>query len=94
MADTQHLERSKLLNVTVKSPKKIEFDGEATAVSSFNGVGKFDVLPYHASFISLIKDILIIHLKNKEPLKIPLESGILKNYEDHVTVLIGIKTTA
>jgi F0F1-type ATP synthase epsilon subunit len=55
-----------LLNVRVLTPKKIIFKAEATSVSSTNSAGKFDILPEHANFITIIEDQdLIIKALNK-----------------------------
>ncbi len=45
-----------ILQVKVVSPREDIFVGPATAVSSKNSVGDFDVLPRHANFITLIED--------------------------------------
>ena len=41
------------LQVRIVSPKGEVFKGEATAVSSRNSVGNFDILPQHANFVTL-----------------------------------------
>jgi F0F1-type ATP synthase epsilon subunit len=82
----------KLLSVTIKRPERVEFLGKATGITSLNMKGQFDVLPYHANFITLIKEKVTIHLENKEPVTYKLQSGIIKVSEDNVTVLIGIET--
>lgn len=43
------------LTVKIISPTQTIFDGEAYAVSSVNSSGKFDILPFHANFISLVQ---------------------------------------
>ena len=86
--------KGKLLTVTVKSPGQTVFSGWALAVTSMNERGRFDVLPYHANFISLIKETVIIHQENDKELTLPLETGIIKVYEDTVHILIGIQTNA
>lgn len=79
-----------LLTVSVKGPDKQEFKGEAISVTSINKVGKFDVLAYHANFISLIKEYVIIQQKDKNKITFPIQSGIMKVYEDNVNILIGV----
>ncbi len=81
---------TKLLSVTVKGPKKEEFNGKAYSVTSLNKMGKFDVLPFHANFITVIKEYVIIQKEDKKQLTFPLESGIIKVYGDNVNILIGI----
>lgn len=46
----------KLLKVLILSPKQIIYEGEALAVSSKNSTGKFDILPQHANFITLVEN--------------------------------------
>lgn len=75
------------LTVIVKSRKKSLFDGQAVSVSSFNDTGPFDVLPYHANFITLInKHITIIKTEGKE--NIDIERGVLKVTEDQVEAYV------
>lgn len=84
------MDSNKLLSVTVKGPNKQEFEGEAVSVTSLNKVGKFDVLPYHTNFISLIHEYVIIEQKGKKKITFPLETGIMKVFEDKVNILIGV----
>lgn len=81
-----------LLTVVVKSPKRTEFSGSANAVTSYNLKGKFDVLPFHANFISVIEKMVIIHQKDKPDVTIGVDKGIMKVTRDTVTVLIGVQT--
>ena len=80
----------KLLSVTVKSSKREEFKGLARSITSTNAKGKFDILPYHTSFITLIKEYVIVREENNKEITFPLTSGIIKVYEDTVHILIGI----
>ncbi len=82
----------KTLTVHIKRPDRVEYTGTAKAVTSTNMKGTFDVLPYHSNFISLIKDKLVIHVIDGEPISYRLQSGIIKVSENNVTVLIGIET--
>lgn len=80
----------KLLTVTVKSPKREEFKGQAHSITSLNAKGKFDILPYHTNFITLIKEYVIIREANNKEITFPLASGIIKVSEDNVHILIGV----
>ncbi|HZE87419.1 MAG TPA: hypothetical protein VE090_04395 [Methylomirabilota bacterium] len=80
------------LSVTVKKPEQTLFDGFAKAVSSVSNRGKFDVLPYHANFIALIKEVVTIHEENKEPLVIPIKTGVIKVQNNIVKIILGIET--
>lgn len=43
------------LQVRVISPTVKLFEGDASSVSSLNSSGKFDILPQHANFITLVE---------------------------------------
>ncbi len=79
-----------LLTVSVKGPKNELFNGEAISITSVNKKGKFDILPFHINFISLISDYVIIREENKKEITFPLEKGVLRVYGDKVNILIGI----
>ncbi len=55
------------LTVKIISPTQTIFDGEAFSVSSVNSLGKFDILPMHANFITLIqKQPIFLRIEKKE----------------------------
>ena len=83
---------TKLLTVTVQTPKGVEFSGSAAAITSKNKKGKFDVLPYHANFISVIEETVVVHQADKREVSLKLEKGVMKVQEDTVHILIGIET--
>jgi len=60
----------------------------AFSVSSTNKEGKFDILPSHANFISLIKDFILV----KGPFgkkNIKIEQGVLYCKKDKVKIYLG-----
>ena len=46
-------------HVRINSPEKLIWEGEAEWVSSENTSGKFDILPMHSNFISIIENKVI-----------------------------------
>ncbi len=52
--------------VSINSPEAIVWEGEATAISSKNSRGAFDVLPGHINFITVIE---------KEPIIVRRDDG-------------------
>lgn len=80
------------INLVIKTREKTVFDGNVKAVSSFNQVGPFDVLPAHANFISLIEKALIIHNTNGTKKEIKFDLALLRVIENKVEVYLGIKT--
>jgi F0F1-type ATP synthase epsilon subunit len=75
----------------VRSRDKIIYQGEASSVSSVNERGKFDILPQHSNFISLVKDYLIIRGKDGKSTEIKIDNGIIRVHKDKVDIYIGIK---
>lgn len=84
------MDKNKPLTVSVKGPKNELFSGSALSVTSVNNKGKFDVLPFHINFISLIRDYVIIREQGKKEITLPLTTGVMRVFEDKVNILIGI----
>lgn len=83
-----------LLTVTVKKPEAIVFDGYATSVTSISNRGKFDILAYHANFIALIQETIVIGQEGKPPVQIPIKTGVMKVNNNTVKIILGIETKA
>jgi len=82
-----------LLEVKVFCSPVIEkepFKGEASAVSSQNRLGKFDILPEHTNFITLIFGNLTIHTSDKKKIAYQFEKGVLEISENKVNVFLGL----
>jgi F0F1-type ATP synthase epsilon subunit len=77
------------LHVNIKNKENVLYEGEVTAVTSFNDLGLFDVLPMHENFISLIKNKVILH-KNKAQKEFRVDSGVLKVRDNKVNIYIGL----
>ncbi len=81
----------KQLSLKVVERDKTVYENIIVSVTSYNDKGKFDILPSHANFISLIKDKLeIIELGNLKK-DIPLKDGVLKVEDNKVSVYLGVK---
>lgn len=81
-----------LISVTVKQPEKTVFDGYATSVTSISNRGKFDVLAYHANFIALIQETIVLGQEGKPPVQIPIKTGVMKVRQNSVKIILGIET--
>lgn len=82
-----------LLKVNIFCSPVIEmkpFKGEATVVSSENRLGKFDILPKHTNFITLIYNSLTIHFLDKKELTYQFERGVVEVSENKVNVFLGL----
>lgn len=78
------------LNVSVRSKEKILFQGISFTLTSVNERGKFDVLPFHTNFITLIFDQIAIDEGRTTEQIIKLEKGVLYVMSNNVNVYVGI----
>ncbi len=81
-----------IINLKVQDAENIIFEGEVDRISSFNDVGKFDVFPMHANFISIIRQELSFYHKNEKLKELKIEQAILKAKKDIVHIFLGIET--
>lgn len=65
-----------VLNVKIISPTQTIFEGEAFSVSSANSAGSFDILPYHANFITMVQKTPIVLRVKKKDAELKTELGI------------------
>ncbi|AHB40482.1 MAG: hypothetical protein ACD_25C00197G0003 [uncultured bacterium] len=79
-----------LLSVSVRTREKVLFEGSATTVTSFNLRGRFDILPYHANFITLISKYVIIDTGKETERQFDIDKGILYAMSNKVSVYVGI----
>jgi len=85
--------RENLLSVEIYFPtimNKKPFKGKATVVSSENRLGKFDILPQHINFATLIFNFLTIETPEKEKITHNFKRGVLLVKENRVTVFLGV----
>lgn len=70
--------------------EKEPFRGMAEAVSSQNELGKFDILPKHTNFISLIFKNLTIYTADKREITYQFERGVLEVSDNIVNIFLGL----
>lgn len=61
-----------VLNVLVASPQEKIWEGKAKAVSSINLEGPFDILPFHATFVTIV---------DGNPIKVLTENGKTEEFK-------------
>jgi len=77
------------MNVEVLTPDRMLYKGQAEAVSGVNDKGKFDILSYHARFISLLDGELIIHIDKKTKRKIVfVDKGVVRCFDNVVKIYL------
>lgn len=80
------------LVLVVRNKDKVLYKGPAFALTSINDRGIFDVLPGHESFISLIKEKVVIHPTPKINQEILIDNGILRVHKDKAYVYVNFKS--
>ncbi len=83
MSDQFHLK--------VQERAGIVYEGDVASITSYSEVGEFDVLPYHANFISLIKNKLVIRETRGDPREIAFNNALLRVSENKAEVYLGIE---
>ena len=78
------------IDLVILTTEKKLFDGQVLSVSSVNSKGKFDVLPQHANFISLIFDSLKVRMTDGSQKEYPITNGILRVKQAKVEVYLGL----
>lgn len=86
----RQIPKDNLIPVTVRDRTGTLFEGKVGAITSFNEKGEFDILAFHANFISLIKDRLILHTSEKIAQRLYLSTGVLRVKESRVEVYLGV----
>lgn len=80
-----------LLSVVIRARDGVKYEGEATAVTSINQRGTFDVLPEHANFICTIEKKLWVNQPDGKRTEYNVENGVLHVADNKVVVYLGIK---
>ena len=83
---------SKPIQVKIQDAETILFEGEVDRISSFNEVGRFDVFPMHANFISIIQQELILFKGHEKVKEIKIQQAILKVKQDNAKIFLGIES--
>ena len=88
MANTSYLLDVELLcSPSLNLPN---YKGKALAVSSINKLGRFDILPFHTNFITLIFNELTRILPNKKKKRYEFKQGVLEVNKNKVKIFIGV----
>ncbi len=85
-------DKTQKLEVKVIESEKTIYSGSAKSVSSENEEGRFDVLPGHQSFISIIKRNILIQTNHNEKVQLRIGKGILKCVKNEVEILVGLES--
>ena len=82
----------KNIKLIIRDTQNVIFDGEVDRISSFNEVGRFDIYPIHANFISIIRQEIELFQDKRLIKSIKIEQAILKIKQDVARIFLGIET--
>ncbi len=78
------------LSVIARAPFHIYYEGPARVVSALNKVGKFDVLPGHADFFSVMNPGEVVIETDAEPISFAISGGIICVRDDEVMLFVNM----
>ena len=79
------------MNVRIDSPEKNIWEGKAQSVSSVNTQGPFDIMAYHATFITLIENQpIVIRDTEGKTVKFSFPHSVIFNRDNSVSIYTNI----
>jgi F0F1-type ATP synthase epsilon subunit len=78
------------LQVIARAPFKIYYEGEAKMVSAANPVGKFDVLPGHADFFSVLIPGPVDIETDQDVINFDISNGIISVQGEEVILFVNM----
>lgn len=81
-------EKKDEIDIRIVSPERVLWEGAAFAVSSKNSQGKFDILPHHTSFLTIVEDqpIKIINRPKKVLQEFRFPRALIYNRNNRVSI--------
>jgi hypothetical protein len=81
----------KLIKAIIRDTENILFEGYVERITAFNEVGRFDVYPMHANFISILTQELTLYHEKKIVKELKFEQAVLKVKQDVAQIFLGIE---
>ena len=78
------------LTVIARAPFQIYYEGAAKMVSAGNEVGRFDILPGHADFFSVMTEGEVLIETDKEPVSFQITNGIISVHGTEVMLFVNM----
>ena len=82
--------KSDRLKVIARAPFKVYYEGPAKVVTALNQVGKFDVLPGHADFFSVMNAGDVEIETDADVIKFGITGGIIGVKDDEVMLFVNM----
>lgn len=78
------------LTVIARAPFHLYYDGPAESVSAVNKVGKFDVLPGHADFFSMLDPGEVVIGTPTDQVVFTIHNGIITVRDNEVMLFVNM----
>jgi F0F1-type ATP synthase epsilon subunit len=78
------------LKVIARAPFHIYYEGPARVVSAVNRIGKFDILPGHADFFSVMTPGDVSIETETDTITFPISGGIVGVRQDEVMLFVNM----
>jgi len=78
------------LSVVARAPFHIYYEGTAKVVSATNKVGKFDILPGHADFFSVMSPGEVVIETESDSINFKINNGIIGVRDDEVLLFVNM----
>ncbi len=78
------------LSVIARAPFHIYYEGAAQSVSATNKVGRFDILPAHADFFSILSPGEVVIETAGEPVVFEINDGIVAVRDNEVMLFVNM----
>jgi len=78
------------LNVVARAPFDVYYEGNALAVTATNKVGKFDILPGHADFFSVLNPGDVEIDTGSEVVSFGITNGIITVRDNEVLLFVNM----
>jgi F0F1-type ATP synthase epsilon subunit len=78
------------LRVIARSPFSVHYEGTANGLSAQNPVGKFDILPGHADFFSMLVPCTVTVDTDDGPVEFEITSGIITVRDNSINLFVNM----
>lgn len=73
-----------MISVIARAPFEVFYEGQAESLSAENKVGRFDILPGHADFFSMLEPCTVHIVTANDSVEFPISTGIVTVRDDEV----------
>jgi F0F1-type ATP synthase epsilon subunit len=78
------------MNVIARAPFHVYYEGPADSVSALNKVGKFDILPGHADFFSMLDPGEVVIGTPTDQVVLTIHNGIITVRDNEVMLFVNM----